>query len=80
MKLGSQKPETLQILLTRDKTQKMVDLGGGYIYRYILYYIGVYAKQGSQYRSIQQCHSWSKLVVSSREALIAPVSRFVSSQ
>ena len=38
MKLGSQKPETLQILgcVTRDKTQKMVDLGGGFtIYIYI---------------------------------------------
>ena len=43
MKLGSQQPETLQILgcVTRDKTQKMVDLLGGvpyiYIYIYILY-------------------------------------------
>ena len=42
MKLGSQKPETLQILgcVTRDKTQKMVDLWGGYhiyIYIHILY-------------------------------------------
>ena len=32
MKLGSQKPETLQILgcVTRDRTQKVVDLSGGY--------------------------------------------------
>ena len=45
MKLGSQKPETLQILgcVTRDKTQKMVDLwGGGGIYIYIYIYTSMH--------------------------------------
>ena len=43
MKLGSQKPETLQILgcVTRDKTQKMVDLGGGG-YRIYIYICSVF--------------------------------------
>ena len=43
MKLGSQKPETLQILgcVTRDKTQKMVDLWGGVPYIYIYVYLNL---------------------------------------
>ena len=44
MKLGRQKPETLQILgcVTRDKTQKMVDLWGGGYRIYIYIYICVF--------------------------------------
>ena len=57
MKLGSQEPETLQILgcVTRDKTQKMVDLwGGGLPYMYIYIWYSVASPPPHQWSWVRQ--------------------------